>query len=58
MNVEVRIYFNLYLNQNQARDYVRCTWYLFFKLYIEDYNLQYVQYTRKNLQNCSDHQFN
>jgi hypothetical protein len=30
----------------------------FFKLFIEDYNLQYVQYTRKKLQNCSEHQFN
>jgi hypothetical protein len=30
----------------------------FFKLFIEDYNLQYVQYTMKKLQNFSDHQFN
>ena len=27
-------------------------------VFIEGYNLQYVQYTRKKLQNCSDHQFN
>jgi hypothetical protein len=31
---------------------------VFFKVFIEDYNLQYLQYTRKKLQNCSDHQFN
>jgi hypothetical protein len=30
----------------------------FLKLFIEDYNLQYVQYTRRKLQNCSGHQFN